>query len=129
MREGWSLTVSHQLLGRLRELTPKLQHVPPGPRFLLWIYCESASEKNNLEAWPSVSSLVMLTGLAERSVQRYVQDLVRLGLLAVVERGGGGRLATRYRVNLDALETAPTEIPGDARAGLEGLGLIDPGPD
>lgn len=128
LHEWWPLTMSHLLLRRLREIAPQLHHVPPGPRFVLWVYCESANEKHNLEAWPSVSLLVMLTGLAERSVQRYIQDLVKLGLLVVVDRGGG-RLSARYRVNLDAATPAATAIPAEAQAGLAELGLMDPPTD
>ncbi len=68
-----------------------------GARFLLLLYCEYANNNTHL-AYPGTPTLVMLTGLAERQVQRYVQELRDKGFLRIHENRGGRRQYAVYQV-------------------------------
>lgn len=58
---------------------------------------------------PSVPRIVWKTGIGKRTVQRILKSFVERGFL-VVARKGGGRLATEYRLELDA---APRKMSFD----------------
>lgn len=100
----------------------------PGARFLLMLYCEMADDRS-LEAWPSTGLLVKISGMAERSVQRHVEDLRAAKLLHLVEAGRGRPKGAKYRgnlyrVTLGVTPVAEGEIPPEAKQQLEEQGLL-----
>lgn len=55
--------------------------------------------------YPSIASLAEMAMCNRRTVQRILRDLCVVGLLSVVEQGGGGPgRTTRYRLHVDVLE-------------------------
>ncbi len=58
---------------------------------------------------PSIEEVAWVTGLHRRTVQRTVPDLEDLGILEIIEQGGGRR-ANRYRLNIEWLEKAAAAI-------------------
>ena len=79
----------------------------------------------NWLAWPSVETIMSLSGLERRAVQEALRALVERGLIAVEETGGGRRadgtgITTVYRLFTDG-KGAPTDAvkgaPGSAVKG------------
>lgn len=65
--------------------------------------------------FPSIITIATETGLSRRAVQGSMRTFRSMGLLKVVRRGGGRNFATRYRMDLEALERVPEAIkPQDA---------------
>lgn len=66
-------------------------------------------------AWPSVATLAARCCVSERQAQRMLSDLVDMGVLHIVQKGGG-RWATRYGFDLQRLEALcpPPSATGDA---------------
>ena len=50
--------------------------------------------------WPSVATIARKCGLSERTVQGCLKELIALGELVVVKKGGGRNYSTLYRINL-----------------------------
>jgi hypothetical protein len=69
--------------------------------------------------WPSVASIVVDTGLAERSVQGAIRSLAAAGMLTV--EGNGGRSLTRtYRLQIGAPAAPFTPVNGAGNAPYSG---------
>ena len=100
-----------------------LPNLTPGARFVLWAYCDLA-DSHTLSAFPSTELLMRLTGMAERSIQRHRDELVTAGHMLLVQRGGGRRRSSTYRVTLGESPTDAAAIPPAERERLAGLGLL-----
>lgn len=57
-------------------------------------------KRGDMLAWPSVATIARKCGLGERTVQGCLKELVALGELVVVKKGGGRYNPTRYRIDL-----------------------------
>lgn len=74
------------------------QIAPMAPKFILVCLANYADE--NGECWPSIKTMARNAGCGERSVYRYLDELIELGLIEKEERTGknGGRAASRYKL-------------------------------
>jgi hypothetical protein len=88
-------------------LSPNARHV-----LLLYAICD---DKDTHLAFPGTPYLMGKTGLAERAIQRAVQELRAARLLELVENRGGKRRYATYRV---VLKDPSGEIPPEAREAL-----------
>jgi hypothetical protein len=95
-------------------------------RVMSWVFDQSRStgsdrlvllaiadraDDDGTDAWPSVAWIARKARVSERTVQRSINTLVRLGELAVVRGNGVGR-TSRYRVVMHGAASAPA---GEAR--------------
>lgn len=74
------------------------QIAPMAPKFILVCLANYADE--NGECWPSIKTMARNAGCGERSVYRYLDELMELGLIEKQEQTGknGGRTASRYKL-------------------------------
>lgn len=101
--------VSVRLMNHLvRDGDVNLTDLSSGARFLLMIYCQHADNRTHI-AYPGTPRLVRLTGLRDRQVQRYVQELRSAGLLRIVENRGGRRHFASYEVTIGLEPTMSAE--------------------
>ena len=82
--------------------------LPSMQRLLLIVYIKHADEHGI--AWPGGERLAKLCGSSLKSVKRHRAALIACGVLDLVE-GGAGKVY-RIRINLEALPTGDTELPG-----------------
>ena len=82
--------------------------LPSMQRLLLIVYIKHADEHGI--AWPGGERLAKLCGSSLKSVKRHRSALIACGVLDLVE-GGAGKVY-RIRINLEALPTGDTELPG-----------------
>lgn len=100
--------MSNRLLARLKaDDGVDLTELSSGARFILAWYCEHADDRTFI-AYPGTPRLARLTGLSDRQVQRYVQELRGKGFLRIYENRGG---AHRYASYLVCVGIEPTLDP------------------
>jgi Helix-turn-helix domain len=91
--------------------------LPRPLRFLALVLALVAHDRDPVNVFPRVETLAEYLGVDKRHVRRGLAALRALGVLVVVEQGGGRRHATRCRFNADALPTraaSVTRTNGDA---------------
>ncbi len=80
----------------VRCLTAK--QMPVEPRMVLTVMVDHANSEG--VAWPMVETVATQAGVSERTARNAIRDLERLGWLTALSGQKGGRISTRYRVNL-----------------------------
>jgi len=81
----------------------KAQHLSPTCKLVLVMLADRANADG--ECWPSVATLMVETGLSDRSVQRSIADLEACGAIERRDRRG---TSTVYRCTMKAIEP-PTQ--------------------
>ena len=84
-------------------------HIRPGTKLVLLAIADTADDDGD-NAWPSIATLARKASVHPRSVQRAINELVKLGLLTVV-RGAGPPGTNYYRVHMPPLNAVTTAGP------------------
>jgi hypothetical protein len=79
-------------------------------RLVLLAIADNAHD-DGAQAWPSIATIVRKTALGERSVQRAITELVKLGELEVKQNGGPG-LCNLYRICMTPANLTPPRQSG-----------------
>ncbi len=87
--------MSGKLIGKIWGLK-----ISPTAKYILVCIAEHANE-NGTDAFPSIRRIAWETGLNDRTVQRGLGRLKKLGVLEVQEHGGPGKGPNRYVIRLD----------------------------
>ena len=75
----------------------------------------------NGECWPGKERLTDMTGLSKRSLDKHLEGLVRIGVLATTHRRQGQRqLSNLYKINFQALSGCKTGNSQGAKNALSG---------
>lgn len=99
--------------------------VSPGARHLFFVLKDFARGKNWPECWPGKWLLAEEIGRSHRTVERYLQELERVGAIEVI-RVDGGR--NRYRVLLgvkDKIRSLCTDAPTTPMSGVVVCSIIE----
>jgi hypothetical protein len=97
-----------------------MRGVDPSAKLVAIVLADCANPQHNGVAFPSVATIMERTGLAERSVQVHLRELVLEGWIETVGSTRGGRgMATRYRLNVPRLR-AEAHKKGAAHDTLSG---------
>lgn len=80
------------------------QDIPSGPKFVLVALCNRANEDTG-ECWPGLSTVAKNCGMGRRTVERHIQALAELGLIAITARAtdSGGQTSNLYRIISDGV--------------------------
>lgn len=70
-----------------------------GDRLVLVVLANHADARTRI-AWPSVATIAAQAALSPRQVKRALRHLLRLGEIAIAQRGGGSHRTVRYQINL-----------------------------
>lgn len=91
-----------------------------GPARLVLLAIADNAHDDGAQAWPSITTLVRKTGLAERTVQAAIKTLAKLGELDV-EHNAGPRCVNLYRVLMTtpAGDAPPQEMHPAGDAGVQ----------
>ena len=99
--------------------------LPPLKKLVLLKLVDCANDDGSA-CRPSVLSIVRDCCAGERNVRRYLQEFRELGIL-IVEREGGGRFSTEYRIDLDALSALKTPARQEGVPHRQGRGASQAG--
>lgn len=77
--------------------------------------CNHADD-DRFECWPSYEFIAFVAGIGRSTAARELKALITLGLVEIVEAGGGRRRANRYRVNVPLIEICRDRVRAAKRA-------------
>ncbi|WP_415905574.1 helix-turn-helix domain-containing protein [Neptuniibacter sp. QD48_55] len=76
-------------------------HLPkPSQKLTLIVIGKFANEKS-FDCWPSNKTIAKLSGLTVRTVQRSIKELIDLGYITVIDKGGGRKKTNYLKLNLN----------------------------
>lgn len=89
-----------------------LEHLPARNHLVLSVavVLAEAADQDGANVYPAVARVARLARCSERAVQRVLQELLQLGFLRLVARGGGRGRPSRYLIDRGWLETQPNVL-------------------
>ncbi len=101
------------------------QKLPPTPKLILMALADSANDAD--ECWPGIPFIAEKCCVAQRTVQRTLQEFVRVGLMKVTPRytSAGRQTSNGYRLNLAYPDKLSPSHPNSEKQGdiLSGTGV------
>ena len=102
--------MSFELAQQCIDIGAREQELSPQEKLLLVVLCRFADDAG--ECYPSIPTLISLTGLEVRTVRKAVENLAKKGWLSFFQESGKRR---QYRLNVSTIETCAADSPVQKR--------------